>query len=472
MGINRHIQFLIFVLLGLISSTFEGKSQLLFQVNSVDNINTRDYEEFAPVIYKDGIVIATYRKQQVYKVELDMNEKEAITDLYFVSSDTISKSGSLEFFSKELNTSFHEAKCTFSKDGNTIYFTRNYNSKNEIYRAVKSGGDWGNQVLISLNSNEYAIKDPCLSQDGKKLYFASQAKDGFGGYDIYVSTFIRGDWSAPKNLGPSVNTSGNEVAPFIHPNGKLYFSSNKLPGLGRFDIFYTREINGSWVKPINLPEPINSNRDDNYYFSDAGDSTGYFSSNRNRSFDIFKFRSLWPKFENCKPLEKNEYTYLFSEKGSVNTDTTTWLYEWDFGDNTKKKVKETEVEHTFPAPGEYMVQLNVIDTLTGEISMNEAAYQFEVKDVEQPYITCPETVPLNTNVKFDASLTNLPEFKSIASYYWDFGDGDTGLGITVDHAYILPGNFTVKLFVVSVPDESGIVKKACVSKDIVVIPSS
>ncbi|NJK94335.1 MAG: hypothetical protein HC905_04765 [Bacteroidales bacterium] len=117
---------------------------------------------------------------------------------------------------------------------------------------------------------------------------------------------------APRNLGSLVNTKGDETGPFIHANGKLYFSSNKLPGALRDDIFYTREVNGKWITPKRLPDNINSNRDDRYYISGPGDTTGYFCSNRNRSFDIFSFRSLWPKFDNCKPLEKNSYKYLFS----------------------------------------------------------------------------------------------------------------------------------------------------------------
>lgn len=448
---------------------FSTYAQLLFDVKSLD-FNTRDFDEFAPVYYNNGLVFNTYRKQHLYKSEVDLNEK-TINDVYFVPNAGNGNWGTLQFFSNEINTRNHEGKCTFTKDGNTIYFTRFQNdSAGNIYKAIKSGGEWINQVLISLNNKKYRIKDPCVSADGKKLYFASMAPGGMGGYDLYVSLFERGDWSTPKNLGPNVNTKGDEVAPFIHANGKLYFSSNRLPGKGKFDIFYSREINGTWIKPVNMPEPVNSNRDDMYYISDAGDTTGYFSSNRNRSHDIFSFKSLWPKFENCKPVVENEYTYVFYEKGSVDTDTTTWLFEWDFGDGSKSRGRKAEAEHTFAATGQYIIQLNVIDTLTGEILLNEDTYPFTVEDIEQAYISSSDTAVAKSPVTFDASKTYLPKFKKIDYYYWDFGDGDTGVGITAEHVFHTPGKYVVKLCVQAAPDENGIIRRQCSSKEITVNP--
>lgn len=465
---KRHLIQLI-----LISVFFQLNSymvaQALYSVKSLD-LNTREYDEFAPVIYKNGLVFNTYRKQSLYKVELDLNEQE-INDLYFAQKLNNEKWGSLSYFSNELNTKNHEGKATFSSDGNTIFFTRFSNdSAGNIYRAVKAGDEWKNQVLISINSNEYRIKDPCISSDGRKLYFSSRAPGGYGGYDIYVSTFENDNLSTPQNLGPLINTKGDEVAPYFQKNGRLYFSSNGLKRTGGYDIYYSKEIKGSWILPKCLPEPINSIDDDLYYFSDDTDSLGYFSSNRNHSFDIFSFKFLWPEFGECKPLQKNVYTYIFSEKGSVDNDTTSWLYEWDFGDSTKLKSKTAQAEHTFASKGQYIIQLNVVDTLTGEVLVNENAFPFEVADIEQAFISCSDTLTEGVVSKFDASLTNLPEFKQIQYYYWDFGDGEKVLGIKSEHIYDYPGAYTVKLLVTSIPDEKGAIRKSCVSKVIVVNP--
>jgi hypothetical protein len=450
-------------------ASFQVQAQNLYEIKSLD-FNTREFEEFAPVIYNNGLIFNSDHKKYLYKTEVDINEK-GINDIYFVPKSEDGKWGIVQSFSNTLNSKYHEGKCTFTKDGSVIYFTRfEGDSTGYIYKANKSGSDWNNPMLISLDSKKYRIKDPCLSADGKKMYFASKAPDGFGGYDIYVSSFERGDWSTPRNLGPLVNTKGDEVAPFIHANGRLYFSSNKLPGLGKFDIFYTKENNGKWITPQHLSAPINSNRDDLYYCSDPGDTTGYFSSNRNRSFDIFSFKNLWPKPATCKPLQKNEYTYVFYEKGSVDTDTTTWLYEWDFGDGSKTRVKEAEANHTFEKTGQYVIQLNVIDTLTGETLLNEDTYPFTVENIEQAYITCPDTTSTGIETQFNASDTNLPKFKKIDYYFWEFGDKETSTGISAKHIYLTPGRYIVKLIVQSAPNENGKISTECTTKEIEVKP--
>lgn len=441
-------------------------SQNLFEVQSLE-FNTRDYKEYAPVIYQDGIVFISDKPK-----DLIILNRNLYNDIFIAHKQKENKWSVPEAFSNELNSRFNEGPVTFSKDGNTIFFTRYQDSSSYVYKASKVGGTWENVTPITLCSNKYNIKDPCLSPDGKKLFFACNKKEGFGGYDIYVSTFERGDWSEPKNLGPLVNTPGNEVTPFMHPNGRLYFASNKLPGLGKLDIFYTREINGKWITPRHLPAPINSPRDDLAYYSEALDTTGYFTSNRSRSDDIFSFRSLWPKWDECKPLEKNDYTFLLEDVGSVNNDTTTYLYEWDFGDGSKIKTKDSKVLHTFPQTGKYLIQMNLVDTITGMLISNESTYEFEVNNIEQAYITAPDSVNQNTEVKLDAKQTNLPKFGSIAGYYWDFGDGEKEVGPETTHTYYLPGKYTIQLGVISAPDENGKTSHACVTKEIIVLPSA
>lgn len=442
-------------------------AQILYEVTPVE-FNTREYDEFAPVAYGNGLILNTCRRQSLYKTEVDLNENH-INDLYFVPKKSDGSWGELQNFSDRLNSRYHEGKAAFTADGNTVFFTRFGNdSTGNILKSTRTGKEWNNPAPVSFNSDEYRIKDPCLSADGKRLFFASRAPGGYGGYDIYVSSFERGDWGKPINLGPLVNTSGDEVAPFLHSNGKLFFSSNELPGLGGFDIFYSREIKDKWIAPARLPEPVNSGYDDLYYSSDRYDTTGYFSSNRNRSFDIFRFRFLWPDFQDCKPQQKNDYTYIFSEKGTVDNDTTTWLYEWDFGDGTKTRSKMAEAEHTFAEKGQYVIRLNVIDTLTGEILLNEDAFPFTVTNIEQPYIACPDTMIAGVSANFDASGTYLPDFKKIEYYYWDFGDGEKGTGLITGHSYSLPGKYVVRLCVEAARNGPAEVKRSCVRKEVTV----
>ena len=156
-----------------------------------------------------------------------------------------------EEFSLDLNTKFHEGPVCFSKNGERIYFTRNHFNKNkrvdnkdgimrlQIYTASKEGNDWGEPYELPFNTKEFEEAHPAISPDGKFLYFASDRTGGKGGMDLYVSEFKDGKWGDPKNLGDQINTPGNEVFPFVHDDGTMYFASNGWGGLGGLDIFST-----------------------------------------------------------------------------------------------------------------------------------------------------------------------------------------------------------------------------------------
>ena len=146
----------------------------------------------------------------------------------------------------------------------------------------------------------------------------------------------------------------------------------------------------------------------------------------------------------CKPLEKNSYAYEFVEQSAVNMDTTTFVYEWNFGDGHKSRGRALDVIHTFAKPGDYMVQLNVIDTLTDSVYLNQASNLFPVRDAEQPYITCPDSAIVNDDINFDTDKTYLPD-KQISGYYWDFSDGKIATGKELKHKFDEPGIYKVKI---------------------------
>jgi len=294
---------------------------------------------------------------------------------------------------------------------------------------------------------------------------------GFGGFDIYVCEWgIRGGWGTPKNLGSTVNTSENELYPFIQGSGDLYFSSTAHGSMGGLDIFSVREIGGVWGLPQRLQEPINSTADDISYTADVDGSNGFFASNRaGKKFDLFSFKSLFPVFFNCQEQEENEYTYEFwDELATEMGDTATVKYMWDMGDGT---VKYGEVvEHTFASTGVYEYSVSLIDTLTNEISKNVATYILEVLDIEQPYITVSEALHAGTSAIFDASKTNLPDLE-IDEYYWIFGDGTRKKGMIVEHTYVMPGVYKVQLGVIGKTKYFGEEEKVCVYREITVYPA-
>ena len=163
--------------------------------------------------------------------------------------------------------------------------------------------------MASVNSDQWESQ-PCLSPDKRDLYFASRQFGGYGGSDIYVSHLqTNGKWSEPENLGPDINTSGDEQCPFIHAdNQTLYFTSNYWPGYGDDDLFYVRKgPNGAWSNPVNLGYPINTINHEGTLFITADGKTAYYASDRSDSkggLDIYSFelredvrpyKTLWVK---------------------------------------------------------------------------------------------------------------------------------------------------------------------------------
>ncbi len=221
-------------------------------------------------------------------------------------------------FGRTLNTKYHEGPATFTKDGSRVIFTRNnYNerqyresadgvNKLKLYTAVQVNGIWSKAEELPFNSDEYSTGHPTLSKDDQRLYFSSDRPGGFGGTDIYVSTWKNGQWGELTNLGPEINTKGNELFPFVDERGNIYFSSDGRPGLGELDMYYTTLTPDGKQGQVtrNLGEPLNSAKDDFGIVTDADRMGGYFSSNRKRGGaddDVYQFTregSLYP----CREL--------------------------------------------------------------------------------------------------------------------------------------------------------------------------
>lgn len=423
-------------------------AQDLYSLSPV-SFSTRDYDELATVPYKDGLVFCSNRPHNVFIIWTNA-EGLPLLDLYFVRKKGNQKWSSPVLLSKELNSKYNEGPMTFSKDGKTIYFTKGEVETENIFTSTFNGAVWEAVTPFPYNEQRGMTAQPFLSDDGKKFFFASDRRGGYGGFDLYVCTLNKNNqWSRPKNLGIEINSANDEKYPFLHANGRLYFASNRKGGYGGFDIYYTKQINGKWIKPVLLPPPINTPNEEFAFTSDSIDRHGYLSSDRNsrdKLLDIFEFTMNYPLLDtlNCKPQKINKYRYEFTEQSAFATDTTTFLYEWDFGDGQKIRGKELQVEHSFKNPGDYLVQLNVIDTLTGQVYLNQAANIFPVRDIEQPYISCPDTAQINKEIIFDASKTYLPD-RYIIGYYWDFNDGHISVGKEVKHIFTEPGVYKIIL---------------------------
>ena len=215
----------------------------------------------------------------------------------------------------DVNTPQNEGALNISQDGQLIVFTacdrRDGFGSCDIYMSFRTDNGWTEAINLGgrINTDQWESQ-PCLSPDKRDLYFASRRFGGYGGSDIYVSRMQpNGKWGDPENLGPTVNTAGDEQCPFIHAdNQTLYFTSNGLLGYGDHDLYFAKKGPGNnWAKPVNLGYPINTINQEGTLFIAADGKTAYYSSDRSEGrggLDIYSFelreavrpnKTLWVK---------------------------------------------------------------------------------------------------------------------------------------------------------------------------------
>lgn len=265
-----------------------------------------EYSDYGAAYYDKKLVFTSARDTGSLGKRKHTWTGESFTNLYTAD---IGEQGALsnpKRYDAGLNTRVNESTCAFTKDGKTIYFTRNSfldkrekNSKGstllKIYSATFENGKWTNIKELPFNSNDYQTAHPALSADEKTLYFVSDMPGTKGASDIFkVSINGDGTFGTPTNLGDVINTEGRESFPMITSEGEFYFASDGHPGLGGLDVFYAKvQKDGSFKRVHNVGEPINSPKDDFAYLINEKDRTGYVSSNReggNGNDDIYRFK--------------------------------------------------------------------------------------------------------------------------------------------------------------------------------------
>ena len=262
-------------------------------------INTA-FSDYGPYYYENKIYFTSAIDTGAVRKKTHEWTGQNFTDIYVAN---VNKDTTLTFsgnFSKKVNTKFNESSPVFTKDGQTMYFTRNnyLNGKKgksddkstfvKIYKATLVDGEWANISELSFNNDQSSFAHPALSLDEKTMYFASDMAGTKGYSDIYkVKRNDDGSFGRPENLDTQINTTGRESFPSIDKDGNLYFASDGHLGLGGLDLFKaTINKDGSFEKPKNLGERINSPKDDfGATFYDK--TSGFFTSNRDngKGFD-------------------------------------------------------------------------------------------------------------------------------------------------------------------------------------------
>jgi outer membrane protein OmpA-like peptidoglycan-associated protein len=347
-------------------------------------INTK-YSDYGTAYMGTKVVFSSARDTGNFSKRIHTWTGQYFTNLY---DSPISEDGSLGAvgkFGKNLNTKFHEDTPAFTKDGKTVYFTRNnfldkrgYDAGKvtllKIYKAtVDKDGQWSNITPLPFNSDSYQTAHPALSPDEKTLYFASDMPGTHGQSDIFrVKLNEDGSFGNVENLGDSINTAGRETYPFISDDNELYFASDGQPGIGGLDIFITRlPKDGSlnFKDVLNVGEEANSPKDDFAFIINFKTKKGFLSSNRDGgqgSDDIYKFvetRPIWCDQilygvitdEDTKVVLPNTKLILFDEKFNQLKETTS---------DAEGKYEFTEVE----CGKKYFVRASHEDYTTKEVS--------------------------------------------------------------------------------------------------------
>ena len=250
------------------------------------NINTA-YDEYFPVLSPDENSLFFTRRHFLFSDKLQED--------IFISVKKDTSWSVAQNISSRINTNENEGAHTITSDGKTLIFTRcSKTSSCDLYISNFQNNIWSIPVrLPNFVNSKYWDSQPSISADGNTIFFVSNRPGGKGQMDIWkISRESDGKWSKPTNLGDSINTTGNEMSPFIHHDNKtLYFSSDYWAGMEGFDLFISRkDSNNIWSKPKNLGYPINTNANERRIIVNTKGNIAFFSSNRdNKQQDIYQF---------------------------------------------------------------------------------------------------------------------------------------------------------------------------------------
>ncbi len=255
-----------------------------FKINNL-KINN-EQSDMGAAYYQHGRVVFASSRPSARPVYREWKKsKLPFYDLYISNIVDTVQLDDPQLLAWDINQHFNEGPATFSADGEFMVYTSNFYDIDGVKRlklvsSVVNSKGWGAPVELPFNNVSYSVGHPTLSYDGRTLYFASDMPGGFGGVDIYkVTRTLEGVWGYPENLGEKINTKGDDLFPFIHNSGLLFFSSNGRGGMGGLDIFVANMTAGSATVEA-LEAPINSTADDFSFIMAEDQKTGFFTSNR------------------------------------------------------------------------------------------------------------------------------------------------------------------------------------------------
>ncbi len=423
--------------------------------------------DYGSAVIGNKMVFTTARDTGNFSKRVHTWDGQYLTNFYQAQINPDGSLNTAERLKGAVKSRFHEGTAAFTKDGNTMYFTRNNfdgkrgrNAKKatllKVYRAVLKDSMWSDVTELPFNSDDYNVAHPALSADGKTLYFASDMTGGAGGSDLYkVQVGADGTFGAPVNLGPTVNTAGRESFPSVSSDNELYFSSDAHPGLGGFDVFVSKiDENGNAGEAFNIGAPANSIKDDFGFQINFETKKGFLSSNRDGgqgSDDIYRFVET-------KKLETFKEQQLV---GTVADATSTAAIP---GAVITLSDENFKVLKTVTADAEGKFDLGVVENNKKYYVKSEAP-GFVTK--EQPILISGEKAKTELPIEMDPVVKavkvgdNLADVFGIKIIYFDFDKSDIRSDAAIDLAKIvdvLEKNPTMTIDVQSHTDSRGTTK--------------
>lgn len=371
------------------------------------SINT-EYSDFGPAYYGTKLIYSSAIDTSYYVKRRYHWNDQPFLDFYVGQINATETEVKREKeFSEVINTRYHEATIAFTESGNRIYFTRNnYDgdlrrdgagvSHLKLYTAVRSDStskddDWTNIQELPFNSDDYSTGHPTVSVDGTKLYFVSDMPGTIGATDIFVVDILgENTYSTPQNLGPTINTSGREMFPFITED-KLYLASDGHLGMGGLDVFESDFSSGTFTEPSNLGKPLNSKLDDFGFITNVSGEQGFVCSNREGGKgddDIYAIQRITPiaaiaALDTCIQLGKGYVTNVRTQERIA--DAIVALY-------SKDGTRLTET--TSKANGDYILNYDLKCNERYEIRVEKAGYSPNNKVFVTSEISAETVVPL------------------------------------------------------------------------------
>lgn len=453
-----------------------SQNKFLFDSATIDmrplNINTKE-SEFSPFIIGNTFYYTSSKERKVGVTHMEQSTYRQMLDIYKGRlSDSVTVKD-ISALTNKINNSVNQGTCFFDAETSRLYYSGDVPTQSHYKKyklAIFSSEFKDNQFLYPkielVLADTFSAAHPMLYKG--RLYFSANLIGGKGKTDIYYAEKLGNEWVNIKNCA-FLNTSECEYFPYVINNEEIYFSSNRPGGYGKLDIYKCTTIDSTYSIQ-NLGNPINTKYDDFGVYIDTLQEAGYFSSDRKKGQDdIYFFKQTWPVFKNCKEPIVEDYCYNLTEESTLDSDSLKgYYYQWSFGDGTKEK--GLTVRHCFPGPASYLINLNIIDSVTKAVFMSQATFDLKVDSIVQLKINCLDTVLQNKKFNINTDWTYLPDNK-INGYYFEI-DGKRMRGKSHDQVFADKGRHKVLLGVSTFNSVTKQKELLCTTKEIVCVDSA